>query len=363
MADEYLILVLNPGSTSTKISLFLNEECLATENLSHSTEEIKQFPTIFDQKDMRTNVILNWLEKHNYKITDLAAVVGRGGLLRPMPGGTYSVDHMMLEDLKIGYQGQHASNLGGIIANSIARQANIPAYIVDPVSVDEYENVARISGMPEIPRKSLVHALNIKAVTRKVCEDKKLAYDNSGFVVAHLGGGITVASLKNGRIIDSVSANDESSFSPERTGGLPVGSLVELAYSGKYTHAEMLRKTIGGKGGFAAYLGTNDGKEVNRKIDAGDKRAEFILEAMAYQLGKDILAMSVVQKGRLNGIILTGGLAYNQKLTDLITARVSFVAPVILVPGENEMTALVHGALRALRGEEEPKIYENEVLI
>jgi len=363
MADEHLILVLNPGSTSTKISLFLNEECLATENLSHSVEEIKQFPAIFDQKDMRTEVILKWLEKHNYKITDLAAVVGRGGLLRPIPGGTYKVTGMMLEDLKIGYQGQHASNLGGIIADSIAKQADIPAYIVDPVSVDEYETVARISGIPEIPRKSLVHALNIKAVTRKVCEDKKLAYDSSGFIVAHLGGGITVASVKNGRIIDSVSANDESSFSPERTGGLPVGSLAELAYSGEFTYAELIRKTIGGQGGFAAYLGTNDGREVNNRIDAGDKRAEFILEAMAYQLSKDILAMSTVQKGSLNGIILTGGLAYNQKLTDLIAERVSFVAPVILVPGENEMLALMQGALRALRNEEEPKVYDKEVLV
>lgn len=361
MAENYLILAINPGSTSTKISLFRNEECIATENLSHSIEEIKQYPTIYDQKDMRTNVIMNWLEKINVKLSDLSAVVGRGGLLRPMPGGTYTVTDMMLEDLRIGYQGQHASNLGGIIADKIAKQVNIPAYIADPVSVDEYQDVARISGLPEVPRDSLVHALNIKATTRKICKEMNLKFEDSSFVVAHMGGGTTIASVKNGKIIDSAAA-DEGAFTPERTGGLPVGSLVELCYSGKYTHEEMQKKTIRGGGGLYAYLGTTDGREVNKRIDAGDKRAEFILEAMAYQLSKDIVAMAVVQSGKIDAIILTGGNAYNEKLTKWITERVSFVAPVKIAPGENEMTALMEGALRALRGEEAPKIYDNEVL-
>lgn len=362
MAQKYLILVINPGSTSTKISLFSDEECIASENLSHSVEEIKKFSTIYDQKDMRTEVIMNWLEGLNYKVSDLSAVVGRGGLLRPMPGGTYKVTDMMLEDLKIGYQGEHASNLGGIIANNIAKQANIPACIVDPVSVDEFEDVARISGLPDLPRISLLHALNIKAVSRKVSKEMNLKFEESSFIVAHIGGGITVAPVKNGKLIDSVSANDEASFSPERTGGLPVGDLIKMAYSGKFTYSELKKKTIGGQGGLTAYLGTNDGREVNRRIDAGDKKAEFILEAMAYQLSKDIVSMSTVLKGKVDAIVLTGGMAYNKKLTDWITNRVGFVAPVKLSPGEEEMKALMQGSLRVLRGEEKPKIYENEVL-
>jgi len=362
MAQKYLILVINPGSTSTKISLFSDKECIASENLSHSVEEIKEFSTIYDQKDMRTEVIMNWLEGLNYKVSDLSAVVGRGGLLRPMPGGTYKVTDMMLEDLKIGYQGEHASNLGGIIANNIAKQANIPACIVDPVSVDEFEDVARISGLPDLPRISLLHALNIKAVSRKVCKEMNLKFKESSFIVAHIGGGITVAQVKNGKLIDSVSANDEASFSPERTGGLPVGDLIKMAYSGKFTYSELKKKTIGGQGGLTAYLGTNDGREVNKRIDAGDKKAEFILEAMAYQLSKDIVSMSTVLKGKVDAIVLTGGMAYNKKLTDWITSRVGFVAPVKLSPGEEEMKALMQGALRVLRGEEKPKIYENEVL-
>lgn len=362
MIRKQLILVINPGSTSTKISLYNDEECIASENLSHSVEEIKKFHAIYDQKDMRTDVIMNWLKGLNYKVSDLSAVVGRGGLLRPIPGGTYKVTDMMLQDLKVGYQGEHASNLGGIIANNIAKQANIPACIVDPVSVDEYEDVDRISGLPEIPRVSLLHALNIKAVTRKVCKEMNLRFEESSIVVAHIGGGITVAPVKNGRLIDSVSANDEASFSPERTGGLPVGDLTAMAYSGKYTYSELKKKTIGGQGGLTAYLGTNDGREVNRRIDEGDKKAKFILEAMAYQLSKDIISMTVVLKGKVDAIILTGGMAYNKKLTDLITDRVAFAAPVKLAPGEEEMQALMQGALRVLTGEEKPKIYENEVL-
>ncbi len=360
MTRKNLILVINPGSTSTKIALYNDEECLASENLSHSVDEIKKFPTIYDQKDMRTEVITNWLEGLNYKITDLAAVVGRGGLLRPMPGGTYKVTDKMLEDLKTGYQGQHASNLGGIIADSIAKQAGISAFIVDPVAVDEFDEVARISGLPEIPRASLVHALNIKAVTRRVCKDMNLKFEESSFVVAHIGGGISVSPVKDGRILDANNANDDGPFSPERAGGLPCGALIKLAYSGKYTYDELKKKVVGA-GGLTAYLGTNDGREVNRRIDEGDEKAEFILMAMAYQLSKEIVAMATVLKGRADAIILTGGMAYNKKLTDWISDRVNFVAPVKVVPGEDEMLALMQGALRVLRGEEIPKVYEEEV--
>lgn len=360
MNKKGYILVINPGSTSTKIALFDKANCVAVTNLSHSSEEIKKYERIYDQKDMRTEVILEWLKGQGVALEDLAAVVGRGGLLRPMPGGTYKVTEKMLEDLKIGYQGEHASNLGGIIANEIAKKIDIPSFIVDPVAVDEYEDEARVSGFPEIPRRSLVHALNIKAVTRRTCYKLDKDFTNSSYVVAHIGGGISVAPVKNGRIIDSNNANEEGPFSPERVGGLPVGDIVRMAYSGKYTYKEV-KKKINGEGGLVAYLGTNDGREVNRRIEEGDKKAELILEAMAYQLAKEIGAMAAVLGGKLDAIILTGGMAHNKRLTDWITERVSFIAPIELVPGEDEMLALAEGASRVINREEAAKIYENEV--
>ncbi|MBV7271568.1 butyrate kinase [Clostridium thailandense] len=362
MDANYLILVINPGSTSTKIALFDNEKCVSSENLSHSVEEISKFESIYEQKEMRTEVIMNWLKEQNVSIESLAAVVGRGGLLRPMPGGVYKVTGKMLEDLKIGYQAQHASNLGGIIAHMIAGKVNIPAYIVDPVAVDEIQDVARISGLPEIPRRSLVHALNIKAVTRRVCNSLDKTFDKSSFVVAHIGGGISIAPVKNGKIIDVDHANAEGPFSTDRTGGLPVGDLIKLCYSGQYTYDEVKKKLIG-QGGLTAYLGTNDGREVNKRIDEGDRKAEFILNAMSYQIAKTIGSMAVQLEGKIDGIILTGGMAYNKKLTDYVEEMVKFIAPVILIPGEEEMLALAQGALRALKGEEIAKVYEEEVFI
>lgn len=362
MSTNYLILVINPGSTSTKIALFNNEECVASENLSHSVEEIGKFKSIYEQKEMRTEVIMNWLKEHDVSIENLTAVVGRGGLLRPMPGGIYKVTEMMLEDLKIGYQAQHASNLGGIIAHMIAGKANIPSYIVDPVAVDEITEVARISGLPEVSRRSLVHALNIKAVARKISKDLGKSFDKSSFVVAHIGGGISISPVKDGKIIDVDHANAEGPFSTDRTGGLPVGDLIKLCYSGKYTYDEIKKKLVG-QGGLTAYLGTNDGREVNRRIDEGDKKAKFILNAMSYQIAKTIGSMAVQLEGKIDGIILTGGMAYNKKLTDYVEEMVKFIAPVILVPGEEEMLALAQGAIRALKGEEIVKVYEEEVCI
>jgi butyrate kinase len=362
MDKHYFILAINPGSTSTKLSLFKGEQCIATDNLTHSTEELKKYNSIYEQREMRAEVILNWLQKQRVNVEDLSAIVGRGGLLRPMPGGTYKVTEKMLEDLKIGYQAEHASNLGGIIADNIAKKANLPAFIVDPVAVDEIVDEARISGIPEIPRRSLVHALNIKAVTRRVCADLNKDFSNSSFVVAHLGGGISISPVKDGRILDANNANEEGPFSPERTGGLPCGDLIKLAFSGKYTYGG-LKKKIVGEGGLTGYLGTNDGREVNRRIEAGDKKAEIILKAMAYQISKEIGAMATVLSGKIDAIILTGGMAYNKKLTDIIEEMISFIAPVKLVPGEDEMLALMQGALRVLKGEEKAKIYEQEVCI
>lgn len=360
-SDKY-ILVINPGSTSTKIAIYLDNKCISTENISHDTEIIKRFAHIVQQKDMRTEGILNWLQEKNFKLEDFAAVVGRGGLLRPMPGGTYKITYKMLDDLVVGYQGQHASNLGGIIAFEIAEKLGIPSYIVDPVAVDEVEEVTRVSGLPEIPRRSLVHALNIKAVVRKYCVEKELNYDKSKFVVAHIGGGITISPVSGGRILDCNNANHDGPFSPQRTGGLPAGDLVELSYSREYTQAQLNNK-ITREGGLLAYLGTDDGRVISKRIDEGDKKAEFILKAMAYQISKEIGAMATVLSGKIDAVILTGGMAYNQKVVDWVNENVSFIAPVEVIPGENEMQALAEGAQRVLNGEEKPKIYEEEVLI
>ncbi|AVP64374.1 butyrate kinase [Clostridium botulinum] len=360
MSGNDLILVINPGSTSTKIALFNKKNPIITDNLFHSLEEINKYDSIYEQKGMREKIIMKWLEEKGVDLRSLVAIVGRGGLLRPMPGGTYKVTKKMLEDLKIGYQGQHASNLGGIIAYDISEKLNIPSFIVDPVAVDEILEKARISGMPEIKRRSLVHALNIKAVTRKVCKKIDKDFYNSSFVVAHLGGGISICPIKNGRILDVNNANEEGPFSPERTGNLPVGDLIKIAYSSKYSYKE-LKKKIMGKGGLIAYLDTNDGRVVDRMIEEGNRKAELILKAMAYQIAKEIGSMATVLKGNIDAIILTGGLAYNKRLTTWIKERVEFISPIELVPGEEEMLALVEGAIRILNKEESAKIYEEEV--
>lgn len=360
MSGNDLILVINPGSTSTKIALFNKKNPIITDNLFHSLEEINKYDSIYEQKGMREKIIMKWLEEKGVDLRSLVAIVGRGGLLRPMPGSTYKVTKKMLEDLKIGYQGQHASNLGGIIAYDISEKLNIPSFIVDPVAVDEILEKARISGMPEIKRRSLVHALNIKAVTRKVCKKIDKDFYNSSFVVAHLGGGISICPIKNGKILDVNNANEEGPFSPERTGNLPVGDLIKIAYSSKYSYKE-LKKKIMGKGGLIAYLDTNDGRVVDRMIEEGNRKAELILKAMAYQIAKEIGSMATVLKGNIDAIILTGGLAYNKRLTTWIKERVEFISPIELVPGEEEMLALVEGAIRILNKEESAKIYEEEV--
>lgn len=360
MKEKGYILVINPGSTSTKIALYLQGKCISKENLSHSREEIKKYEKIYDQKQMRTALILEYLERQNISPKDLWGAAGRGGLLRPVPGGTYIVTEAMLNDLKEGFQGEHASNLGGVIAYEIASIGGVPAFIVDPVAVDEFENLSRVSGMPDLPRRSLVHALNIKAVTRKVCVKLNKDFEKSSYVAAHLGGGISIAAIKNGKIIDVNNANEEGPFSPERAGGLPSGEVVKMAYSGKYTYKELKKKFIG-EAGLTAYLETNDCRIAEEKVNSGDKKAELILKAMAYQIAKEIGAYSAVLKGKADAVILTGGLAYNKRITDWITEMVSFIAPVEILPGEDELQALYEGALRVLKGEEKAKIYEEEV--
>lgn len=354
------VLVINPGSTSTKVAIFKDDENLIQKNLIHPSAELNKYEKIAEQFEMRKDLIIAWMNEEGYQLNSLKAVVGRGGLLRPMPGGTYRVTPKMIEDLTIGFQGEHASNLGGLIAKAIADEAGVESFIVDPVAVDEFEDIARISGIPEIERRSLGHALNIKAVGRRVATRLGYKFEEINMIVAHLGGGISVAPLLNGKSIDYNNANEMGPFSPERTGGLPSGDLVKLCFSGKYTYQEIKNK-LRGKGGLVAYLGTNDGREVQERIDNGDQKAKLVYDAMAYQIAKEIGSMATVLKGDIKAVVITGGLAYSKYLTEYIKDMVSFIAPVEIEPGEDEMRALNEGTLRVLSGEEKAKIYEDEV--
>ncbi|QSQ10366.1 Butyrate kinase 2 [Koleobacter methoxysyntrophicus] len=353
---NYRILAVNPGSTSTKIAVFDNSECILKETIEHNAAELNKFSRVADQYEYRLKVITDSLVKKGIPMETLDAVIGRGGLLKPMESGTYRVNEKMVEDLKEGLQGEHPSNLGGIIAFNLGQDYQIPSYIVDPVAVDEMEDIARISGLKELSRRSLSHALNIKAVGRKVAKDAGRSYFDCNFIIVHLGGGISVTAHRKGRMIDVNNANSEGPFSPERTGTLPVSELVQLCYSGKYTYDEMKRK-ITREGGVYSYLGTKDMREVEKRIEKGDREAELILEAMVYQIAKEIGAMATTLKGDVDKIILTGGIAHSRTVTAKIIERVEFIAPVVVVPGEEELESLALGALRVLMGEEEEKTY------
>ncbi|AZR73447.1 butyrate kinase [Anoxybacter fermentans] len=353
---EYQILVINPGSTSTKIAIYHNEKLLFEENISHSTEELSKYERIIDQLDFRKEMVIKTVKEKGFSLEELDAIVARGGLLRPLSGGTYRINQQMVNDLKEGVQGEHASNLAGLIAFDLASKLNIPAFTVDPVAVDEFIPEARISGIPEIERRSLSHALNIKATARQAARDLNLSFSECNFIVAHLGGGISIAPLLKGRIVDVNNANESGPFSPERCGQLPVGDLVRLAFSGKYTFRE-LKKRMVGQGGLTAYLGTNNCQEIEEKIKAGDEKVAEVYHAMIYQIAKEIGAMATVLKGEVDAIILTGGLAHSKMVTDGITEYVQYIAPVKVYPGAMEMLALCQGALRVLRREEEPLEY------
>lgn len=354
----YKLLIINPGSTSTKIGVYEDENPILVETLRHSSEEIGKYATIVDQLEFRKEVILNVLKEKGFDINTLNAVVGRGGLLKPIEGGTYAVNDAMLKDLRIGVLGQHASNLGGILANEIAKSLNIPSFIVDPVVVDEMEDVARISGIPEISRVCIFHALNQKAVAKRYAKENGKKYEDLNVIVAHMGGGISVGAHKNGRIIDVNNALDgEGPFSPERSGGLPVGELVKLCFSGKYSYEEV-KKMINGKGGFVAHLNTNDVRDVLAAAKAGDKKAKLLFEAMAYQVAKEIGKCAAVLSGKVDAILLTGGIAYGKEITEYIKERVEFIAPVVVYPGEDELLALAQGGIRVLDGEEKAKEYK-----
>lgn len=358
--EKRYVLAINPGSTSTKVSLFEGDEEFKTKKLDHLAKDLEGFDSVVSQYDYRLGIIMDWLREEGITLDQLETVVGRGGLLKPMPSGTYKVTDAMVEDLKIGVQGQHASNLGGLLAKGIADQIGVPSFIADPVAVDEFEDVARLSGLKELPRKSLVHALNIKAVCHRYAREHNISADELNLIVAHMGGGISVSPIKNGKIVDANNANNMGPFSPERSGGLPVWDIVEMCFSGEYTEGQ-IKKMLVGKGGLVSYLGTFDGREVVKRIEDGDEYAKLIYDAMAYQIGKEIGACGPVLKGKATGIILTGGLAFSSYLVDKITEMISFMAPVTVYPGEDEMIALNQGVRRVLEGEEEFKIYENEV--
>ena len=359
MQKMYTFLIINPGSTSTKISIFENDKEIVTETIRHSTEKINSYKEIYDQFDFRKELIMKTLADKNVNLSKLSAIIARGGNMKPVVGGTYQVNEEMLKDLKIGVMGQHASNLGGGLAYSIANELGLNAYVVDPVVVDEFEPLARISGTPLIPRKSKDHPLNQRAVARAAAKDMGGEYKDFNFIIAHLGGGISVGTHKKGRMIDVNNALDgDGPLSPERCGAIPFGTVMDLCFSGKYTKQELRKQLVGG-GGLVGYLGTNDAREVGKRIKEGDEYAKLIYEAMAYQISKEIGASSAVLKGKVDAILLTGGLAYDSMLMDWIKDRVEFIAPVKVFPGEAEMDALACGVLRVLENKEALQNYPN----
>lgn len=354
------ILVINPGSTSTKIAIFEDTKELMTKNIKHSVEDLAGFNRIFEQYDLREKVILDEVKNAGHDIKSFGAIVGRGGLLKPIRGGVYKVNQRMIDDLKEAKMGEHASNLGAPIALAVAKAAgnNVNAYIVDPVVVDEMEGIARFSGLPEISRLSIFHALNQKAVARRYAREKGKKYEDFNFIIAHLGGGVSVGAHKKGRVIDVNNAlNGEGPFSPERSGGLPAGQLVKMCFSGKYTSDE-INKKLKGNGGLVAYLGTNSAYEVEKRVLAGEHEAEIVYKAMAYQVSKEIGALSAVLEGKVDAIILTGGVAYDKLFVSWVKEKVSFIAEVVAYPGEDEMQALADGCFYGLKGEIAVRDYE-----
>lgn len=354
---KYKILAINPGSTSTKIGVFENINCIFEKTIRHSTEELKQYQSIFDQYEFRKSVIMETLESNNITMTDFDAIVGRGGMFRPMKSGTYLVNQAMLDWVKKAPRGEHASNLGCVIANEIANSIGKKAYIVDPVAVDEMADIAKITGMPSFPRDSLFHALNQKAVAKRYAKSIGKAYEELDLIVAHLGGGISVGAHMKGEVVDVNNALDgDGPMSPERSGSVPLGKLYKAIFNNEYSLDE-IKKMNYGQGGLVAHLGSNDGQEIGKMINNGDEHAKLIYEAMAYQIAKEIGGLATVFNGKLDAIIITGGLAHDNRLVTWIKDRVEFIATVEVYPGEDELIALVEGTIRVLEGEEEVHEY------
>jgi butyrate kinase len=357
-------LVINPGSTSTKLAVYDNELPLVSEVLRHSSGQVSSYPHVLDQYGFRLAAIRNWLDSERITLDSLSAVVGRGGLLRPIPSGTYMVNERMVEELRRRDKvREHASSLGGLLACEIATEAGVPAYIVDPVCVDEFTDLARVAGLPEIERRSLSHALNLKAVARRAATDLGRSYSELNLIVVHLGGGISVTAHHRGRMVDVNQALDGTGpFAPERSGGLPVGDVVRMCFSVapydvvSLTYNEMFKK-VAGKGGLVAHLGTNSAREVERRIGEGDSHARLVYEAMAYQIAKEIGGMATVLDGAVDAVVMTGGIAHSEMLVGWIRQRIAWIANVLVYPGEDEMLSMAQGALRVLRGEEAARNY------
>ncbi|MGV8057946.1 MAG: butyrate kinase [Smithellaceae bacterium] len=350
------LLVINLGSTSTKVACFNGREPAALETIRYSSEDLAACVSLEEQLPLREGDVIKFLKKNGIRLEDMDMIVSRGGPGKPQPAGAYKVDDTMCRDLLEGTYGKHPSALGPPMALDFSRKFGMPAIIVDPPSTDEFEPLARISGIPEIERRSGFHALNQKAAARRYAAEQGKSYNHINVVVAHLGGGISIGAHRQGRVIDCTHGMSEGPFTPERAGALPTVELLDLAFSGKLDRASIQRRVMG-QGGLAAYLGTTDARQVEDMICAGDEKAKQAFEAMAYQIAKDIGAMCTVLKGDVDGIVLTGGLAYSQRLTELVGERVRFLAPVVVYPGEDEMSALAEGGLRVLDGQEEVKKY------
>jgi butyrate kinase len=349
MTGPLRLLALNPGSTSTRVALFQDEDLALEVELKHGPAD-RTAGSLDEDLHRRLEAVSRVLLERGVRLDSLDAVVGRGGLLRPLEGGVYRVNDALLRDARLGVQGNHPSNLGALMAHEIASEAAVPAFVVDPVSVDEFDDTARLSGLAGIERRSLSHALSVHAAVRMLADESGRPWRELRAVVAHLGGGISVCPVRDGRIVDANNAVSEGPFSPQRSGGLPVQELLDLVYSGRYGEAEVRRMTVG-EGGLMSYLGTADAEEVERRIDSGEQLAESVYRGLAYQVAKEIGAMATVLEGRLEAVVLTGGLARSNRLVEWIRDRVEFLAPVRVLPVQ-EMRALAGGALAALRGDE-----------
>ncbi|MHC1719842.1 MAG: butyrate kinase [Clostridiaceae bacterium] len=354
---DYKMLIINLGSTSTKIAVYKNLEEKFKESINHSQDELNKFQDIWGQKDFRKEKIMNALKENGYKIADFRCIACRGGNVKPIPGGTYLVNAEMIADIRSEKYGVHPTGVGNIIAYEFGRESGIPVVTADPPVTDELCRMARYSGVKEIPRISSFHALNQKRTGRKIAEELGRNYSDTNLIVVHLGGGISVGAHENGMVIDVNNALDgEGPFSPERAGTVPAGDLIRMCFSGKFSEKQMIKK-VKGNGGLMSYLGTNSGLEVEDRIKNGDKYANEVFEAMAYKVSKEIGAAAAVLKGKADAIVLTGSLAYSERLVNWIKERTGFIAPIYLCPGENEMVSLAENALRYLKGEEEAKLY------
>lgn len=357
MRSEFRLLIINPGSNSTQVGVFDDERCIFDKEIVHAPEELDNYSRVVEQSAFRKHQILELLDYQGINISKLSAVCGKGGLLRPIEGGTYKVNEPMLYDLKTGQYGEHVSNLGGIIAHEIASGLNIDSFIVDPVVVDELDDIARYSGIPEIQRKSIFHALNHKAAARKAAVDLNSSYQEINLIVIHVGKGITIGAHQKGKVIDVNNGLDgDGPFTMERSGSVPIGDFLKLCFSKEYTYEQLFKKVVG-NGGIKGYLGKGNLHELENKVKSGDTYARKIYEAMAYQIAKEIGSLSTVLSGEVHGIVFTGLLGKESLLTELIMKRVKWIADIMIYPGDNEIQALNEGVLRVLRNEEDFKIY------